>query len=254
MANQSRSLTGEKLKADLKVQEAEMNNYPSNNFSTVFFLVILFIGMGVLIYHASEITQENGQLKETVSTLQTNETALNKENVALKTENSTLIKENTTLKMGNTTLNAENITLKTENATLEEENATLKTENAAITSENSMLKAELVSEVSKNIFLDTSDAEKIAELEKLRSENNNLSMENLQLKTIGNNGNGINQREVENLRSTILPIAVILITSFNIYGLFNNVRRKKTVSFLGMKNLAGKRQNPHIIESRFIER
>lgn len=219
MANQSRSPTGERLKMDLRVQEAEMNNYPSNNFSTVFFLVVLFIGMGVLGYHAYEITLENGQLNEDVKTLQTNVASLNTENAALKTENSTLKSENTTLK----------------------------TEKAAITNENRMLKTELVKEVSKNIFLDTPDTDKIAELEKLRSENSNLKVENLQLKAIGNRSDGSSPGDIEVLQSTILPITAILLISYNIYVLFNDIWRKKAV-------LTGKSRNPHIIESRFIER
>ncbi len=209
-----------------------MNNNPSSNFSTVFFLVVLFIGMGVLIYHACEITLENGQLKETVNTLQTSEATLNTENATLKTENTTL---------------------KTENATLKTENATLKNENVTIIDENSRLKAELIKEVSKNIFLNTSDADKIAELEKLRNENNNLRAENLQIKIVGNKGDGSHLENIEVLQSAVLPIAALLLISYNTYVLLNNIRRKKAASLLGMCNSTGKNQTPRIIESQFAE-
>jgi hypothetical protein len=60
-----------RTKTDLTVQEVMMNNYSSSsNFTTVFFLVSLFIGMGVLIYHTCEISTENRQLRETAAALQ----------------------------------------------------------------------------------------------------------------------------------------------------------------------------------------
>ncbi len=206
-----------------------MNNYPSNNFSTVFFLVVLFIGMGVLSYHAYEITVENGQLNEAVKILQTDVASLNTENAALKTENTTL-----------------------------------KTENAAITNENSQLKTTLEKEIAENISLKASDAEKLAELEKLRREYSELKTENLQLKTIVGSDGGSSQEDIEVIQSTLLPtdleswlkivavviIAAILAISFTTYVLAKDIRRKKAASLLGV----GKSRTPHIIESRFVNR
>lgn len=111
-----------------------MNNYPSNNFSTVVFLVVLFIGMGLLIYHTYEITNENGQLKETVGTLQAGVETLNKENTELKTANVALTDENSKLKATVEKAGVENTSLKTENTTL-------RTANIALTDENNKLKA-----------------------------------------------------------------------------------------------------------------
>ena len=206
-----------------------MNNYPSNNFSTVFFLVVLFIGMGVLGYHAYEITVENVRLNEVVKTLQTNVTSLNTENAALKTENTTL-----------------------------------KTENAAFTDENSQLKTALEKEVAENISLKASDADRLAELEKLRRENSELKVENLQLKTIVGSNGGSSQKDIEVIQSSLLPtdleswlkvaivvlIAVILLIIYATYELAKDIRRKKAASLLGI----GKSRTPHIIESRFVNR
>jgi len=111
-----------------------MNNYPSNNFSTVFFLVVLFIGMGLLMYHTYEVTIENGQLNETVGTLQANIETLNIENTTLKTTITGLTDENSKLK---TTVEK----AVTENTSLNIENATLRTANAALADENNKLKA-----------------------------------------------------------------------------------------------------------------
>ena len=111
-----------------------MNNYPSNNFPTVFFLVVLFIGMGLLIYHTYEVTNENGQLKETVGTLQASVETLNQENEKLNVTSTELADENINLK---TTLEK---TL-AENASLNTEITVLRLVNATLTDENNKLKA-----------------------------------------------------------------------------------------------------------------
>jgi len=83
-----------------------MNNYPSSNFSTVLLLVVLFIVMGALIYHTIEVTLDNNQLRETVTTL-------DKENQVLKIEKAALVDENTKMKTALEQALAENSSLKT---------------------------------------------------------------------------------------------------------------------------------------------
>ncbi len=228
IANQSRSPIGERLKMGLMVQEAEMNNYPSSIFSTVFFVVILFIGMGVLGYHAYEITVENLQLNEDVKTLQMNMTSLSTENVALKAEN-----------------------------------LTLQTENAAFSEESNELKAALAKEIAENTSLRAAEVDKLAELEKLHRENSELKAENLKLKTIGSNNVGSNQNDIEGFQSSLLPtdlkpwlnvvitvlIAAFLLIIYARYKLTQDKRQKSIASPVAV----GKRQ-PTILESRFIRR
>ena len=124
-----------------------MNNYPSSsNFGTVVFLVLIFIGTGLLMYHSYEITVQNGQLEQQVASLQSTNASLNGENTALKTENETLRanigglqNENNSLKTEKAGLENNLSTLGTEMARLQAENTALQTENTALKSENTSL-------------------------------------------------------------------------------------------------------------------
>ena len=156
-----------------------MNNYPSTNSGTVIFLVLLFIGMGLLMYHTYEITLENGQLKETVSTLKTSEA----------------------------TLNTEKDSLKAENAILMTENAALMAENLAVTDEINKLETALTEKVTENMALMASDTEKSAELETLRIEYSELLSEYLKLKPLQSDDESAGLSPEAHL-SSLLPVGL----------------------------------------------
>jgi len=221
-----------------------MNNYPSSNFSTVFFLVVIFIGMGLLIYHTVEITVENGQLEEAMGTLQAHVATLKTENAALKTESTAF----------------------------ETENAAVKTKNTSLTDENSRLKTALEKAVAENTSLKASDAGKLAELEKLRLEYNVLRLENQQLKALQGSGGVSSKAAPEVLQSSFLPtglefwmklgVIVLAVTIFLLsyaiyYALSKDIRRKRAAVLNEMYNGRGssrKSRYTHIIDSHFVDR
>jgi len=147
-----------------------MNNYSSSSFSTVFFLVAVFIGMGILIYHSVDITKENGQLRETVETMQTSVETLSTANVALKTEN-----------------------------------ASLKTANSTYTTDNHTLKADLEKAAAEMISLKALVANNTTELEKLRHENSILTTEKLRLNKLQSADSRSPTDNHEVLQSTLIP-------------------------------------------------
>jgi len=220
-----------------------MNNYPSTNFATVFFLVILFIGTGLLIYHTYEVTFENNQLKEDLGTFQASVTTLNSENIALKSENNTL----------NT------------------KNAELNAENIMLTDENSALKFALEIAVGENLAMKASDSDKLTELEKLRRENSDLTFENQRLMTVYTNGNVNSKANLEVLESSFVPtdikfwvmvIAIILIgvvffTAFAVFALIKKINQKWTPALyrvIDKRETNRRSQNPQIITSHFADR
>jgi cell division protein FtsB len=222
---------------DPKVREAEMNNYPSSNFATVFFLVIVFIGTGLLMYHTYDVSLENGRLKEVVETLQANVEKLNAEN---------------------TTLRAENTTLKAENASLTVEKSKLQIELEKALAEINSLKA-------------AGTGKLLLDLEKLRSENNELRLENQRLVAMQNTDGGQNNMAPEVLLSTFLPtdldfwkkvlavalVEVFLLMNCLVYNLIKNVRRGKVAALSGNSAIHGstrKSRNTHVIDTRLVDR
>lgn len=214
-----------------------MNNYPSSNFATIFFLVIVFIGTGLLMYHTYDVSLENGQLKEVVGTLQASVEKLNAENTTLKAENTTL-----------------------------------KTENASLTVEKSKLQVELEKALAEITSLKSADTGNLlADLVKLRSENNDLRLENQRLKAMQNTGGGQNNMAPEALLSTFLPtdlefwkkvlavalVEVFLLMNCLVYNLLKNVRRGKAAVLSGNyaeHGSARKSRSTHIIDTHFIDR
>ena len=165
---------------DVSVREVKMNINSSSSFGTVFFLVVLFIGTGLLAYHAYDLTVENGHLKETNASLQ----LLKSENDALK---------------------AENAKFKADNAVLINNNSGLKSENSSLINENGQLKVTLDNELAENGSLKAIDADKDSELAKLRIENTSLKNENAVL-TLKNGKSGENFQIVPSvIQSSIFP-------------------------------------------------
>jgi regulator of replication initiation timing len=216
-----------------------MYNNPTSNFATVFFLVVLFIGMGLLIYYTFEVTGENMQLKESVENLQADLVSLTAENAALLTANTTLAAENTALR----------------------------TENTALTDEYSKMKAELEKALTENTSLKASvDAGTLPEVEAMRRENDNLKQENLRLTLLPCNGGEGNKTGLEVLQSTILPIdlkfwinvaAVVLVEAILLISYRFYTRRKETAALATLyaeRGLSRTSRTTRMIDSRFINR
>lgn len=133
-----------------------MYGYPSSNnsnFGILFFLFLVFAGMGLLAYHTYSVTVENGDLRQSVSILEarvgelaTTEDTLTARNTSLAAENTSLKEANAGLTSENTALRAENTPLKAENADLRTENAGLKMSNVALADENRKLAASIDSQ------------------------------------------------------------------------------------------------------------
>ena len=198
-----------------------MNNYSSSNFATVFFLVVLFIGTGVLIYHTVEVSNENRQLKETIVTLQANAETLSAENANLKTDNSALV-------MKNNELTNENTGLKTALEQAAAENTSLKTRNAEMATQLENLQAQCTSvgdgntapEVLESTFLPTDP-------------------------------------QFWMRAAMVVLIVTILLLGYTVYTITKEIRRKRAVVLNGMNHnraLSQKDQSPHLIDSRFLDR
>jgi len=218
-----------------------MINYPTSNFATVFFLVVIFIGMGLLIYHAAELTLEYNQLQDVVETLQANISSLKSENENLKSEMTPL---------------------KTQNTELADVNASL-------VDENSQLRALYEQTVAENITLKEMDTDNLSELEKLRTENSGLRLENLRLRMLQSSSVEHRTEEPVVLQSAILPadlyswmsvvavilVAVIIVISCTLYILLKDIRQKKNAPVYGkdLKDKATKRTGKSI-DSHFTNR
>jgi hypothetical protein len=213
-----------------------MNN--NSIFLTVLFLVAIFIGMGLLIYHTVEITGENAQFKISVKDLQA--------------------------RMA--TLEAENTTLKSENTTLASENSTVKTENATLVNDNNNLKNKLANVLSENTSLKSTNDETLAELGALRSENSNIKSENLRLTQSPCNASTNNETGLQVLQATVLPtipeswikfaatlpIGAIIIVSYNYYA-----HRRKAAALARLyarRELSQRGPTTKVIDSRFVSR
>jgi regulator of replication initiation timing len=222
---------------DPKVREAEMNNYHSSNFATVFFLVIVFIGTGLLMYHTYDVSLENGRLKDTVGTLQASVEKLNVENTGLKAENTIL-----------------------------------KTKNASLTVEKSKLQIELEKALAEITSLKAADTGKLlVDLVKLRRENNELRLEIQRLEAMRNTDGSQNNMAPEVLLSTFLPVdpefwkkvlavalvEVFLLMNCLIYNLVKNLWRGKVVIPRRNNSENGstrKSRITHVIDTHFVDR
>lgn len=218
-----------------------MINYPSSNFATVFFLVVIFIGMGLLLYHAAEITVEYNQLQDVVETLQANISSLRSENENLKSEMSPL----------------------------KTQNNELAAVNASLVDENHQLRALYEQTVAENITLKDLDTSNLAELENLRRENSDLRMENLRLKMLQSSSDDERTKEPVILQSAVLPVdqnfwmsiaavilvAVIIVISCALYILIKDILRKNAAPVLE-KNEKNRKtgRNGQYIDSHFTKR
>ena len=266
-----------------------MNNYPSSNFATVFFLVVLFIGTGVLGYHAFELTKQNGQLNETINVqnakiesltqqiaqLTAENQTMKPKNVELKKENSNLMTENTSLKNENSNLKNANADLQTQNSGLQANNNDLKSKVAALTDENGALTTNLEKANAEIASLKTTNSDQLTELEMLSNENSSLKAEYANVQTAQQNTANEIKPAPKALQSSIFPteieswmvVGLVALTAVVLFEVVLFARTFKKVrpanSFQrtadGLKRNLNKngtpRQNlrPTVIDAHFIE-
>ncbi len=233
-----------------------MNNNSSPGFSTVFFLVAFFVATGLLIYHAYELTQANGDLKTINTALQADIASANAKVAAFQKENADLKAEIAALKTGAEDLTTENTQLKTAASGLLTENKSLKDELAAVVSENDILQAEVESSRS--------------ELQRLRSENDLLHQENQRLIEMRASLTESSVAEPQMLISTLLPtekdfwinlisVALILAILIETYTLVRLLRQKHNhLNTVAARLNSNRSQYPrnrgtHIIDARFVQ-
>ena len=242
-----------------------MYNNPSSNFGTVVFLVLVFMGSGLLLYHCYDITVQNQQLEETVGTLQASVDELNVSNAGLKSENATLQTENVALKSNSATLTSENTTLTTENAGLESENVAFQSENTALKSNNAKLTSENTTLTTENAGLKLMDTVLQKENSKLKTV---LPNEGAQIVSSKATPDGSSNGVSELLQSNFLPndfdswmkwIDILLIASLlfafgEVCILVNKLRKKGTLPQMisSRRILPRKSQNTNVIESHFV--
>lgn len=199
-----------------KVQEAEMYySQPSSNFPIVVFVTALLIGMGLLIYHSLDITQENQQLKQSLAAAQV-------ELSTLDTQAKALQEEVATCTLANNALNDEKLGLQTQ---LDQ----VAGQNTILTNEASRLQGELDQVRNDYTALQASvNGLDLTMVEELRQENENLNIALNQCTSL--------QANQPMLQSSFLPTDLATWTLLVVIGLVGvsvlifravQVRRKK---------------------------
>ena len=209
-----------------------MYQQPTSNFPTVVFLVIVFVGMGLLIYRTVDLTQANGQMKATLEASQATASELSAENDGLRAKV-----------------------------------AELRTDKAALSAENDQLKARLEQTAAEIEAMKAGDAIRPPDLGAQPGGSGASKLEITQ--PGGRAGNGSGSAEV--LQSSFLPadpefwtkaavagmIAAILLLSGLTGAILNDMRRRKAPVQAGASDGRGpayRNTSPTLIDTGFVGR
>ena len=219
------------------------NNTNSSSFGSILFFVILFIGMGLLIYYAVDITDQYRELEATMERLQSRDATLSTEIADIKQTYSVCMSDN----------------------------VTYQGQIAAMTDEINRLKAELEKALAEIAAYKASSVAPPPEMGALINEINNLKLKNQQLSSLSC-GSVENSRSTgEILHSTILPsspefwkalvaitlVEAIFLLSYALHKLDRDARRRKAAVSAALhtrQSSSRKTNTTGVIDSRFIDR
>jgi chromosome segregation ATPase len=225
-----------------QVREVKMIPCSSSNFGTVVFLVVVFIVMGVLIYHTVEVFNDTNELNEELAACQNDlDQAITKYEVTI----------------------SECSALQTENSTLMAEISQLRNENNQLRAAQGDLDAEIAA-------LNATIAANTEEIEKLSRENNDLRLENEQLKKQSTRSIEGSKALSEVLQTPLMPVDLETLVKAIMIPLFGEIltiigiaikalkdlRRKQTTvrKQRNQRGSPGKNRYPHVIDSHFVDK